>query len=398
MGVDPGDLTKPAFCPMLHCDMTTPDETQGMTPAPPAPYGRIAVLGMGAWGTALAATAARAGASVTLWGRSARQAARIAATGRNERYLPRYDLPDGITPTADPAEAVAGAEAILLVTPSGSVRQMAKMIADHAPAAIPVFVCAKGIEEGTGLLMAEVAADAAPGRTIGVISGPTFATETVAEHPTAVTVACDGKGEDGPSSTAAARMARTLTTDTFRPYVSNDIVGVEVGGAVKNVIAIACGILAGAGFGENTRAAIITRGLQEMKELAVRLGGTRETVTGLSGIGDLMLTCSSTQSRNFSYGLQRGKGIAEKDVFEGKPVVVEGRLNAKTVTDLARRLGLHMPICEMVRSVTADGRPIGEAFAAYWAAPIESEPRDLALKFAHPAESQAAKRFGDLLP
>jgi glycerol-3-phosphate dehydrogenase (NAD(P)+) len=359
------------------------------------PYGRLAVVGAGAWGTALASVARRGGHDVRMWARRSDLAQEITERGTNERYLPGTSLPAGLVATTDMPATLADADAVLIVTPSKSIRQIASDMRPHMPAGVPIFVCAKGIEGGSGLLMAQVVAEAIPGHPVGVISGPTFAIETVQDHPTAVTVACAGTDM---GNLPAARMALTLTTDTFRPYVSNDITGVEIGGAVKNVIAIACGILAGAGFGENTRAAIITRGLGEMKELAVKLGGTRETVTGLGGIGDLMLTCSSTKSRNFSYGAQRGAGVPEQDVFEGRAVVVEGRDNARTVTDLARSLGLHMPICEMVRAIVVDEQPIGEAFAAYWAAPIEAEPRALDIAIAHPAEDAAAKRFEDLLP
>ncbi len=364
----------------------------------PQPYGRLAVLGGGAWGTALAAIAARAGRDVTLWMRDGSRVAEVNERHFNSRYLRNIPLPDTLRATQDFAGALEGAEALLLVTPSVTVREMATRLAPMAPPTAPVFVCAKGIEADTGLLMSQVVESECAGRAIGTITGPTFATETAAGHPTAVTVACTSDSGMPAAGRAAARMALSLTTDSFRPYVSDDMVGVEVGGAVKNVIAIACGILAGAGFGENTRAALITRGLDEMKELAVCLGGRRETVTGLGGLGDLMLTCSSPQSRNFSYGLQRGKGIAEADVFDGAPVVVEGRGNAVTVTDLARRLGLVMPICEMVRAITAEGRSIGEAFAAYWARPLMAEPRAMALTFPHPAEAAAARRFGDMMP
>lgn len=363
---------------------------------PTEPYESIAVIGGGAWGTALASVAARARRDVRLWMRDAALAADIASGRGNTRYLEGIELPEGIRATTDFDEALAGADAILLVTPSTTVRDMAARIGRTAAPGAPIFVCAKGIEAGTGLLMSEVAAEAAPGRAIGTVTGPTFATETAAGHPTAVTVACTSGVRVPPQDRAATRMAISLTTGAFRPYVSNDMPGVEVGGAVKNVIAIACGILEGAGFGENSRAAIITRGLDEMKELAVKLGGRRETVTGLGGLGDLMLTCSSRQSRNFSYGFQRGQGLSDAEVFGGRPVVVEGRHNAVTVTDLARLLGITMPISEMVRSIVADGQPIGDAFAQYWASPIRAEPRALDLEIAHPAIEAVTERFEDL--
>lgn len=359
------------------------------------PFQRIAVIGGGAWGTALATVAARAGRDTRLWMRDEALAATIAETSRNPRYLGDISLPRSIRPTTDLATALEGAEAVLLVTPSLTIREMAGRIGALAAPGVPIFVCAKGIEADTGLLMSAVVEEAAPGRPIGTVTGPTFAKETAAGHPTAVTVACTSDPAIHPAGRAAARMAMALTTGSFRPYVSDDMAGVEVGGAVKNVIAIACGILAGAGFGDNSRAAIITRGLDEMKELAVRLGGRRETVTGLGGLGDLILTCSSRQSRNFSYGFQRGQGIPDEAVFEGKPVVVEGRHNAITVTDLARKLGLHMPICEMVRAITAEGQPIAIAFASYWAAPISAEPRAMDLQLDHPAVEAVTRHFED---
>jgi len=170
--------------------------------------------------------------------------------------------------------------------------------------------------------------------------------------------------------------------------VSDDLVGVEVGGAVKNVIALACGMLTGAGFADNTRAALITRGLDEMKLLGNALGGRRETLTGLSGIGDLTLTCNSPTSRNMSLGLQLGQGTPRADCFDGRPVVVEGEANATSITDLARKLGINMPICETVRAILHEGADLGQAFAALWARPIEAEPLAMDVSFAHPATDQ----------
>ena len=362
-------------------------------PAEDLSYRRICVVGGGAWGTALAAVARNAGREVTLWCRDADLARAIRSDRENARYLPGITLPAGIEATADFAAATQGAEAVLLITPSDSVREMARRLAAATSPAIPVFTGAKGIEAGSGLLMTGIMEQEMPGRVLGAISGPTFAVETAADLPTAVTIACTS---DAPRGMAAARMAATLATDSFRPYISDDLAGVEIGGAVKNVIAIACGMLHGAGFGENLRAALITRGLAEIKELAVALGGERETVTGLSGMGDLMLTCSSTKSRNFSYGSQRGQGLTDAQVFDGRPVVVEGRTNAVTVTDLARRHNLAMPICEMVRAIVVDGREIGEAFADYWSQPIEGEPRSLTMRIAHPAIHAAHLRYGGL--
>ncbi|QDL92791.1 NAD(P)-dependent glycerol-3-phosphate dehydrogenase [Paroceanicella profunda] len=362
-------------------------------------YDNVAVIGAGAWGTALACVLVRAGRNVTLWARRPELAEEINSTGLNQRYLPDIPLPEGLRAVSDMGEALAGAQAVLIVTPSVSIREITEQAHALAAPEVPLFICAKGVEKGTHLLMSGIAEDAAPGRVIGVISGPTFAVEVAADAPTAVTIASNEPEWDKDiAHHAAARMAQSMGTYSFRPYVSNDMVGVEIGGAVKNVVAIACGILEGAGFGMNARAALITRGLSEIKELAVAMGGTRETVTGLAGMGDLMLTCSSTKSRNFSYGRQRGAGIAHDAVFEGKPVVVEGHGNALTVTDLARALGVFMPICEMTRSILHDDVPIGHAFAEYWAAPLQAEPRALDIEIAHPAAEAAFTHYGSELP
>jgi len=186
-----------------------------------------------------------------------------------------------------------------------------------------------------------------------------------------------------------------MSTNAFRPYISDDIVGVEVGGAVKNVIAIACGMMTGAGFAENTRAALITRGMDEMKVLAEVLGGRRETVTGLSGAGDLTLTCSSTTSRNMSLGVQLGQGIPRAKCFGGKPTVVEGEVNSISVIELARRVGIKMPICEAVHAVLHEGAPLGETFAQLWSRPIEAEPRTLDLSIDHPADIAAVTNLAE---
>jgi len=355
-----------------------------------APYRRIAVLGAGAWGTALAATASRAGAEATLWGRAADVVKDIEERHVNGRYLEGIPLPETLRATTAMAAALATADAAMIVVPSASVREIARGMAGALRPGVPVAVCAKGIEAETGLLMTQVAEQELPGHPVGVVSGPTFARETVLNHPTAATVAFPFAYADrlAPQSSVAARFAVSLTTGSFRAYVSDDLVGVEIGGAVKNVIAIACGMMAGAGFAENTRAALITRGVDEMKALAEVLGGRRETVTGLSGIGDLALTCSSTTSRNMSLGRQLGEGVPRAACFGGTPVVVEGEHNARTVTDLARRLGVTMPICETVRAILHDGAGIGVSFAALWARPIEAEPRMMDVAFRHPASEE----------
>ncbi|HBM61336.1 MAG TPA: glycerol-3-phosphate dehydrogenase [Citreicella sp.] len=355
------------------------------------PYSRLTVIGMGSWGTALAATAARAGCETRIWGRRADLVQRLTDTGENPDHLPGIPLPDGLRAFADLAQALDGTEAVLLVTPSHTLREIARALRPHLPAGVPIALCCKGIERGTGYLLSHVIEEELPGHPVGALSGPTFARETALGHPTAATVAFPFRHNDriSPEQAPATRLAMTMQTDAFRPYVSDDLVGVEVGGAVKNVIAIACGMMTGAGFAENTRAALITRGMDEMKFLAEALGGRRETVTGLAGAGDLTLTCSSTTSRNMALGTQLGRGLPRAECFDGKPVVVEGEVNAVSVVDLARRLGVRMPICEAVHAVLHEAAPLTQTFQQLWAAPIEGEPRALDL-FLHPAEGDPA--------
>lgn len=350
-------------------------------------YGRVAVIGAGSWGTALAVTLANSGVSTRLWARNGAVVDEINALHTNEINLPGITLPENLLGLREMSSALDGADAALIVVPSHSIRSVSRQVAEHAPKDMPVAICAKGIEAETGLLMTQVAEEELGNRPVGCVSGPTFAHETALGHPTAATVAFPFTYADrlAPGKSPAVRLAMTLTNQSFRAYVSDDLVGVEIGGAVKNVIAIACGMMTGAGFAENTRAALITRGLDEMKTLAEALGGRRETVTGLSGIGDLALTCSSTTSRNMALGHQLGQGIARTACFDGKPVVVEGELNSRSVTDLARRVGVAMPICETVRNILHDGADIGTAFASLWARPIEAEPRAMDLSFEHPA-------------
>ena len=330
---------------------------------------RVAVIGAGAWGTALD------------------------RDRRNAALLPDAPFPASLRATSDLREAADGADAVLLVVPSEGVRETARALSAHLAPGVPVCLAAKGIELGSNKLMTEVVVDELPANPVAALSGPNFAGEAATGHPTAATIASACDFGESPEATVAARLAIALGTESFRPYVSDDLVGVEIGGALKNVIAIACGIAVGAGFGENTRAALITRGLDEMKRLAEPLGGRRETVTGLAGIGDLALTCASPTSRNMRLGLELGQGRARAECFDGAPKVVEGERNALSVTDLARAHGVHLPICEAVRAILHDGAAIPETFARLWARPLEGEPRALSLSLAHPAADRAADHF-----
>jgi glycerol-3-phosphate dehydrogenase (NAD(P)+) len=348
------------------------------------PYARLAVLGGGAWGAALAAVAARAGTPVALWARRAEAAAALAARAPGAAGLPAdAPLPPCVEVGADLDAALAGTGAALLAVPSQSLRDVAAAAHALAPPDAPFALCAKGVERGTGLLMSDVLAEAAPGRPVAVLSGPSFAAEVARDLPTAVVVASACAAGPAPEASVAARLAVSLAGPRFRPYLSDDIPGVEICGAVKNVIAIASGMADGAGFGENARAALVTRGLDEIRRLALALGGRPETVMGLAGAGDLMLTCAGASSRNFALGAALARGAPRPVGADGRPVTVEGEANALAVTDLARRLGVEMPIAEAVRAVLHEGEGFGVAFARLWARPLRAEA-DAGLRLSRP--------------
>lgn len=361
------------------------------------PIRNFAVIGAGAWGTALSITAARAGATVKLWARDPKLSAAINRERTNAQLLAGRDIPDGVTATSDMAEAVDGADAILLVVPSQAIRDIGARIHAVAAEGIPVVLASKGVERESGKLMTAVVEEAMPGRPIAVLSGPSFASEVADGHPTAVTIASADAATD-PKGSLATRLSLALATPSFRPYISDDLVGVEVGGAVKNVIAIACGIASGLGFGTNTWAALITRGLDEIKSLAQALGGRRETVTGLSGMGDLALTCSSEQSRNMSFGKALGQRQKQEDLLSNRRSVVEGVVNAVAVTDLARQLGVEMPICEAVRAIVADGVEISDAIGMLMERPLKAEPAALDLELPHGNEDDVEDYVSEILP
>lgn len=339
---------------------------------------RFAVIGAGAWGTALAITAARAGRAVVLWAREAEAVAAVNDRHENPVFLPGVRLPASIRATGDLAAAVRQADAAILVVPSQFLRAVCRDLSPVLPERLPLVICAKGIERETGKLMAAVVEDELPGHPLAVLSGPTFAAEVAADMPTAVTIASEDGATAGLGS-LAGRLSVALATPTFRPYVSDDVTGVEIGGAVKNVLAIASGIATGLGFGANTRAALITRGLEEIKRLSEALGGRRDTVTGLAGIGDLALTCSSEQSRNMSFGKALGQGKAAADLLANRASVVEGVENARSVTDLADRLGVDMPISQAVRAIVHEGKGIQETMTALLSRPLKAEPKGLTL-------------------
>jgi glycerol-3-phosphate dehydrogenase (NAD(P)+) len=326
---------------------------------------RIAVIGAGAWGTALAQVAIRGG-EVTLWAREPEVAAGIASEHENVPFLPGFKLDPKIRATSDLAEAGAGVEAVMLVVPAQFLRSVARDLARVLEPGVPVILCAKGIEARTGALMTEVAAEMLPGRDLAVLSGPSFAHEVARGLPTALVLASTTEG-------LPERMATRLARPTFRLYVSDDPVGAEIGGAVKNVLAIAAGIVEGAGLGDNARAAIITRGLAELIRLGRALGARPETLTGLAGLGDLVLTCTGASSRNHSLGFALGQGKTIAEATAGRRVVVEGVSSAHPVRARAKRLGVEMPLVEAVDDVVNASLSINDAMQRLMGRPAKAE-------------------------
>lgn len=326
---------------------------------------RVAVIGAGAWGTALAQLLARNGHKVVLWARRPEHARAIAAARENRDYLAGVVLDDAIGASGEAAD-VGGAEVVLLAVPSQHLRAVANRLAHHLPARAPVVLCAKGIERDSLALMTEVAGVALPGRPLAVLSGPTFAAEVARGLPTAVALATL-------DAALGAELVALLGTQTFRPYLSDDPIGAEVGGAVKNVLAIACGVVAGRGLGENARAALITRGLAEITRLAVALGGRAETLMGLSGLGDIVLTCASPTSRNTSLGIALGQDRPLAEVMAERRSVAEGVFSAGPVATLAQRLGVAMPIVQAIDAVLNRDADLTQTIGALLARPFTSE-------------------------
>jgi glycerol-3-phosphate dehydrogenase (NAD(P)+) len=327
----------------------------------------IAVLGAGSWGTALAIQLARGGREVRLWGRNAGDLARLERDRENRRYLPGAAFPDNLVVQADLLACIRGASDILVSVPSHALRQTLELIrADLEPDA-RVCWATKGFELSTGKLPHQVVADVlGADRPMAVLSGPTFAKEVGEGLPTAMTIAAneDAFGED---------LARALSGDNFRAYTTDDIIGVEVGGAIKNVLAIGAGISDGLGFGANTRIALINRGLAEMTRLGVALGAQKETFMGLAGMGDLVLTCTDNQSRNRRMGLALASGKSIEAAQEEIQQVVEGVLAAKAVHEVADRTGVEMPICQQIYRILYEGASPREAVGALMSRALKPE-------------------------
>jgi glycerol-3-phosphate dehydrogenase (NAD(P)+) len=322
---------------------------------------KIGVIGGGAWGTALAQVAAQGGEPVTLWAREPEVVAAINATHENPLFLAGVTLSSAIHATGDLGD-LASCDALLVVVPAQHVRTV---LADMAIGATPLVLCAKGIEAGTRLLISEVASAVQPAAPIAVISGPTFAHEVAAGLPTAVTLACADEA-------IGAALGDRLALPTFRPYFSTDVIGAEIGGAVKNVLAIACGVVEGAGLGQNARAALIARGFAEMTRFGLARGARAETLAGLSGLGDLVLTCSSTSSRNFSLGVGLGQGRAASDLLADRRTVAEGAFTAPVLREAAAAAGIDMPVTEAVCALLA-GADVRDVVGALLARPLSRE-------------------------
>ncbi|GAB4376831.1 MAG: NAD(P)H-dependent glycerol-3-phosphate dehydrogenase [Kiloniellaceae bacterium] len=325
----------------------------------------IAVVGAGAWGSALASVCCRPDHRVLLWGRDAELVAALNTRHENPAYLPGIPLNAAITAT-DKLDDLAAARLCLLAVPAQALRGVARQLDSVLAADVPLVLCAKGIEAETHKLMTEVAAEALPGRPLAVLSGPTFAAEVARGLPTAVALASSDRD-------LAARLVVTLGSRSFRPYLSDDPLGAEIAGAVKNVLAIACGIVAGRRLGDNARAALITRGLAEMSRLVLARGGKAETLMGLAGLGDLTLTCTATQSRNYSFGVALGRGDSVDAATAASRGVVEGRFSAAAALALAADVGVELPICAAVDAVVNRAAGIDETIAALLARPFKAE-------------------------
>lgn len=322
---------------------------------------KVGVIGGGAWGTALAQVAAQGGEPVTLWAREPEVVAAINATHENPLFLAGVALSPGVHATGA-LDDLASCDALLVVVPTQHVRAV---LADAPVGNTPLVLCAKGMEAGSRLLVSEVAAAVQPFAPIAILSGPTFAHEVAAGLPTAITLACADEA-------VGTALADRLALPAFRPYFSTDVIGAEIGGAVKNVLAIACGVVEGAGLGQNARAALIARGFAEMTRFGLARGARVETLSGLSGLGDLVLTCSSTSSRNFSLGVGLGEGRAAHDLLADRRTVAEGAFTAPVLREAAEQAGVDMPVTEAVCALL-DGANVHDVVGALLARPLSRE-------------------------
>jgi len=328
-------------------------------------FDHIGVIGGGAWGTALAAAARAAGRQVTLWAREADVVDSINTAHENTRFLPGCTLDRDLRATADMAD-IGQTDAVLVVSPAQYVRDSLEALHPCLRPDTPLLLCAKGIEIASGKLLSQVVVDIIQNADIGILSGPTFAKEVASGLPCAMTLASK-------NTALADSLAQALSSPSVRLYASADVIGAQVGGAVKNVLAIATGLVEGLGLGENARAALITRGMAEIMRFGDHMGADRETLMGLSGLGDVLLTCSSQQSRNFSLGYALGQGQSLDDIMATRETVAEGAHTAKILAKLARNNGIDMPIMLATHAIVHEGADARETAAALLARPLTRE-------------------------
>ncbi|MEQ9519250.1 MAG: NAD(P)H-dependent glycerol-3-phosphate dehydrogenase [Parvibaculum sp.] len=326
---------------------------------------KIAVVGGGAWGTALANVAASAGRDVLLWAREADVVEAINTAHENTPFLPGIPLSPRITATGDMGD-LAGSEACLLVPPAQHLRTVAADLADVLRRGTLVAICAKGIEQNSGKLMSDIVGETMPDALPAILSGPSFASDVAKGLPTALTLACTNRER-------AEQFANAIGSKNFRPYWTDDVKGAQIGGAVKNVLAIACGIVEGKGLGESARAALTARGFAEMTRFGLSLGAARETLTGLSGLGDLILTCTSRESRNMSLGHALGEGQSLKDIMKTRTSVAEGVHTAEAVSEIARKRQLDLPIMAAVDAIVTGEKPLDDVIAELLSRPFTTE-------------------------
>lgn len=328
-------------------------------------FSSVGIIGGGAWGTALAQTACRAGRDTLLWAREPEVVAEIAASRTNTPFLPGVRLDPALQATAQLAD-VAARDVVLMVAPAQHVRATGAALAPHLTPDTPVVICAKGLEQATGKLLADVLGETLPRATLAILSGPSFAADVVRGLPTALTLA-------SADETLGTRLAETLASRSFRIYRSTDMIGVQLGGAVKNVLAIAAGIVEGKALGASAHAALVTRGFAEMRRLGDTLGARPETLMGLSGLGDLLLTCGSPQSRNMSLGRALGQGQDLAAILAGRRSVAEGVSTAAAVVKVAAEKGIDMPISAAVHAIVEGRQNVDAAIDALLSRPLRAE-------------------------
>ncbi|WCL55807.1 NAD(P)H-dependent glycerol-3-phosphate dehydrogenase [Gimibacter soli] len=326
---------------------------------------KMGVLGGGAWGTALAATSARAGLDTLIWAFEPEVVDAINNTHENKMFLSGVPLDPALKATGDFA-ALADRDAVLMVCPAQHLRPLSEKLQPHLRPGVPVIICAKGIEVKTGMFLSDVLAETMPGRPVAVLSGPTFAAELARGLPSALTLATKDEA-------IGKALVAAMGLPIFRPYLSDDVIGAQIGGAVKNVMAIATGIVAGLKMGENARAALLTRGLAEMARFGTHFGAETETLMGLSGLGDLVLTCVSQSSRNMSLGYEIGEGRTMADIMAERRTVAEGAHTVEILHVIAKREGIDMPITEAVYKILKEGAPVAEVTKALLARPFTRE-------------------------